>query len=424
MSPRPDPLPRLHRWRSNVIQAPFFFLATGFFGTLALLASLVAKTGRTQHRIARVWARACVRALRIAAHHSRRRRTFASTRSPCTPPTTPPTWIRRWSFRLFRFSSGSSPRRSSGPCPFIGWYLNRSGPDPDRYGEPAGDAVQPRWRRESASGRNAAVCVSRGIQNAKWRSCRRFWRGRPFWRFGRRFPWSRSHSAGVYDLLPIHTRHFYPGELVLTAGEPIDTTGMTMRQADELTARLRSAICGNARPSSRIRFRRDAGRRQSSPSTESVCVGPDRLLTLTAYPCTLSSMSLHIAIPEPTSKDTAYNQRALPQYIAAIQSAGALAQRWFRCMSDRIAWLACLPVFRAYCFPAAATTSIRRRTAKRGFRPATIPIPTGPLSTNCFLQDAFNLRKPILAICYGVQALNVWRNGSLIQDLQQTERPR
>lgn len=33
------------------------------------------------------------------------------------------------------------------------------------------------------------------------------------------------------------------------------------------------------------------------------------------------------------------------------------------------------------------------------------------------LQDAFNLRKPILAICYGVQSLNVWRNGTLIQDL-------
>jgi putative glutamine amidotransferase len=34
------------------------------------------------------------------------------------------------------------------------------------------------------------------------------------------------------------------------------------------------------------------------------------------------------------------------------------------------------------------------------------------------LQDAFNLHKPILAICYGFQALNVWRNGSLIQDLK------
>jgi putative glutamine amidotransferase len=34
------------------------------------------------------------------------------------------------------------------------------------------------------------------------------------------------------------------------------------------------------------------------------------------------------------------------------------------------------------------------------------------------LQDAFSLQKPILAICHGAQTLNVWRNGSLIQDLK------
>ena len=33
------------------------------------------------------------------------------------------------------------------------------------------------------------------------------------------------------------------------------------------------------------------------------------------------------------------------------------------------------------------------------------------------LQDAFNLHKPILAICHGAQALNVWCNGTLYQDL-------
>jgi 1-acyl-sn-glycerol-3-phosphate acyltransferase len=48
--------------------------------------------------------------------------------------------------------------------------------------------------------------------------------------------------SGVYDLLPIHTRHFYPCELTLTVGEPISTEGMTIRQADELTARLRATI--------------------------------------------------------------------------------------------------------------------------------------------------------------------------------------
>jgi 1-acyl-sn-glycerol-3-phosphate acyltransferase len=47
---------------------------------------------------------------------------------------------------------------------------------------------------------------------------------------------------GVYDLLPIHTRHFYSGKLTLSVGEPIETTGMTPRQTDELTAQLRDAI--------------------------------------------------------------------------------------------------------------------------------------------------------------------------------------
>jgi putative glutamine amidotransferase len=34
------------------------------------------------------------------------------------------------------------------------------------------------------------------------------------------------------------------------------------------------------------------------------------------------------------------------------------------------------------------------------------------------LGDAFNLKKPVLAICFGVQTLNVWLNGTLVQDLK------
>jgi len=48
--------------------------------------------------------------------------------------------------------------------------------------------------------------------------------------------------GGVYELLPMHTHHFYPGELTLSIGEPIETAGLTLRDADELTARLRDTI--------------------------------------------------------------------------------------------------------------------------------------------------------------------------------------
>jgi len=50
--------------------------------------------------------------------------------------------------------------------------------------------------------------------------------------------------------------------------------------------------------------------------------------------------------------------------------------------------------------------------------PATAPSdPARDNTDELLLQDAYNMRKPIFAICYGVQSLNVWRTGTLDQQV-------
>jgi putative glutamine amidotransferase len=44
--------------------------------------------------------------------------------------------------------------------------------------------------------------------------------------------------------------------------------------------------------------------------------------------------------------------------------------------------------------------------------------PSRDAADELLLQDAYNLRKPVFGICYGLQSLNVWRTGSLIQDIE------
>ena len=127
-------------------------------------------------------------------------------------------------------------------------------------------------------------------------------------------------------------------------------------------------------------------------------------------------MNLHIAIPEPTSKDTAYNQRALPQYIAAIQSAGAVATVVpLHERQERVARV--LAGVQGVLLPGSGFDLDPQTYGEARIPACNEPDPGRAAVDELLLQDAFNLRKPILAICYGVQALNVWRNGSLIQDL-------
>ena len=128
-------------------------------------------------------------------------------------------------------------------------------------------------------------------------------------------------------------------------------------------------------------------------------------------------MRPRIAIPVPHSGDPAYAERALPQYEHAIEMAGGepvripldaeaaeLKKLVARC--DGIL----LPGSKADVDPAKYGATPHPSTAAADLGRNAVD--------ELVLMDADETRKPILGICYGLQSLNVYRRGTLLQHIE------
>lgn len=127
-------------------------------------------------------------------------------------------------------------------------------------------------------------------------------------------------------------------------------------------------------------------------------------------------MTVRIAIPMLTSGDAEYNDRSLPSYLEALRASGAepvavpLDRR-----PDQIART--LTTAHGVLLPGSRFDVDPQRFGEERIAECGPADAARTAADELFLQDAFNLRKPVLGICHGIQSLNVWRNGSLIQDL-------
>jgi putative glutamine amidotransferase len=127
-------------------------------------------------------------------------------------------------------------------------------------------------------------------------------------------------------------------------------------------------------------------------------------------------MPPRIAIPMPHSTDRDYAERAVPQYERAVEQAGGEPVRipLDRSPSEILQIIercdgVLLPGSNADVDPTKFNATRSPRTAAAD--------PGRDAVDNLLLRDAYNLRKPILGICYGLQSLNVYRQGSLIQHI-------
>jgi putative glutamine amidotransferase len=123
-----------------------------------------------------------------------------------------------------------------------------------------------------------------------------------------------------------------------------------------------------------------------------------------------------IAIPEPTSTDEAYNQRSLPQYIRAVEAAGGIAVP-IPLHATAASWAGIFDSCSAVLLPGSPADVDPARYGQERVKQCAAKDEAREAVDELLLEGAFAQEKPILGICYGLQSLNVWRHGTLIQDL-------
>src|SRR5258706_9621162 len=128
-------------------------------------------------------------------------------------------------------------------------------------------------------------------------------------------------------------------------------------------------------------------------------------------------MKPRIAIPLPHSADPEYAERAIPQYERAVELAGGDPVRipLDRPPADVMKLIercdaVLLPGSKADVDPAKFGAARHQKTEAADPKRDTVD--------ELLLQDAYNMHKPVLGICYGLQILNVYRSGTLVQDIE------
>jgi 1-acyl-sn-glycerol-3-phosphate acyltransferase len=233
-SDKPHRLPLSARLRSNILRAPWFFLATAIFGSFSLIASCFEEDGVAQHRIARQWAKVSLffagapvtvigrenllpLAIYVSNHAS-----FMDT--PVIFSSLP------FQFRILA-------KQKLWKWPFIGWHLNRSGQIPV---DEDGTSGLNRALRALRSGMPLFIFPEGGrTVNGQ---AQPFMKGPSFLAIRAHVPLIPMALIGTYELLPMHATHFSPRPVTLVIGKPIDTSCYSIRQTDELTGRLEQEV--------------------------------------------------------------------------------------------------------------------------------------------------------------------------------------
>ena len=247
LMPERPPVSFAVRWFTYLFLMPLLALATAMFGTVSLVCGVWDASGRQQHFIARQWARVLLRVafspVRVEGLERLQPLRATATRRPLAVYASnhlsyydTPVLFAKLPFQ-FRILAKAPLWK----IPFIGWYLNRSGQVPiDQSSARAGVASLGRGVKTLQAGVPLVVFPEGG--RAATGELQAMVAGAAYMAIKAQVPLVPLTIVGTYELLPIHVYALKPRPLKLIVGEPISTAGMTTRDAEALTARLRAVI--------------------------------------------------------------------------------------------------------------------------------------------------------------------------------------
>ncbi len=126
-----------------------------------------------------------------------------------------------------------------------------------------------------------------------------------------------------------------------------------------------------------------------------------------------------IAIPVPHSRKLEYNERSLPLYEKAVRECGGEPVRIpLGAEPEEIAKL--IRDCQAVLLPGSPADVDPQKFGEAKSPKTNDADPPRDNVDELLIQDAYNMHKPLFGICYGLQSLNVWRSGTLVQHIEGT----
>jgi 1-acyl-sn-glycerol-3-phosphate acyltransferase len=226
--------------RSIFISTPLVAVATIVLGAISLATSLFDKSGNAQHNIARLWARILlaagfipVRAEGAEKLDQRASYVFVANHGsymdiPALLAALP---------HQFRFFA----KKGLYKIPFLGYHLKHAGHLPV-------DRTNARNSLKSMA-EGARIVRERGISvmlfpegGRSAEGLRGFKEGAAYIAIKAGVPVVPIAIIGMRELLPMGSIHLRSGRVQVRVGDPIPTVGMTIKDRDELTGRLRREV--------------------------------------------------------------------------------------------------------------------------------------------------------------------------------------